>query len=70
MKQETGIMTKRHNTGWECQHVASLPRIFKKHQSKRSRFVHILLISNDSIIFHVQSSKLLMLVHRVSRQVT
>ena len=70
MKQETGIMAKRHNTGWECQHVASLPRIFKKHQSRRSRFVHILPTSNDSIIFHVQSSKLLMLVHRVSRQVT
>ena len=35
-----------------CRHVASLPRIFKKHQNRRSGFVHILLTANDSIIFY------------------
>ena len=52
------------------QHVASLPRICKKHQNRRSGFLHILLTANNSNIFHVQSSKLLTLAHRVSRQVT
>ena len=33
-----------------CRHVASLPRIFKKHQNRRSGFVDILLTANDSII--------------------
>ena len=41
-----------------------------KQTSKPFSRIRIDLNANDSIIFHFQSSKLLTLVHRASRQVT